>query len=189
MTIKNLFKMSYLVPISAFIVSLCAIIISIIEVRVMDEQKKASVWPITYSSRTTHSVTDIDKSSFFINVTNSGVGPAIIKYVEVKFDGKIIKTWDEMLQNIEKDTELNVSQSVLTNNVILPGEEHHPLEVYGKLADKLNRDTKRIRLKICYCSIYEECWILDESEPRMAGLAIPHKTEQCEIDRKNQFLR
>jgi len=84
---------------------------------------------------------------------------------------------------------LNISQSVLSNNVIFPGEEHHPLEVHGRLADKLNRDTKRIRLKLCYCSIYEECWILDESEARSAGLAIPHKIEQCEINIKNQFLR
>ncbi|MCJ8319014.1 MAG: hypothetical protein MJK12_05245 [Colwellia sp.] len=188
MAIKKIFNISYLLPLSAFIVSLCAIGISIVEVRVMDEQKKASVWPIVFSSRSTHSTQDSEGSSFSININNSGVGPAIIKYAEVQLDDKIMKSWSQVMKNISKNAHESFSQNTLTNNVILPGREFHPFQIEGKLADILNQDPKRIRLKICYCSIYGECWQLDESEPRVAGLATPHKVEQCEVDIKSQFL-
>lgn len=191
MNFKKIFNISYLLPASAFIVSLCAIAISIIEVRVMDEQKKASVWPIVYSSRSTHSPQDTSKSTFTINITNSGVGPALIKYVEVMFDGKIVKHWSEAVNKLKNKINSNstVSLSVLTNSVVLPGRESHPLTIYGPLADVFNSDVKRLRLKVCYCSIYEDCWLLDELEPRTAGLAIPHKVEECEINIKRQFLK
>jgi len=172
-----------LVSLSAFLISLCAILISVLEVRVMNEQKEASVWPRVFVARNT------SHDSFGIVVKNSGVGPAEIKYVEVLVDGKVKKDWLEVFTEIADNKERNVQQSTLTNNVLIPGQSLFPFAVKGDVANIFNNDIKRIRVTLCYCSIYEQCWVLDESIERLAGLAVPHSVDSCEIDIEKQFLK
>lgn len=180
---KKLFKSEYIVPFSAFLVSMCAIIISVLEVRVMNDQKQASVWPRVFTARNTAA------DSFQIVVKNAGVGPAQIKYVEVLVDGKVQKLWSEVYKKIAADNIGGFRQGTLTNNVITPGETIFPMTVNGDGANNFSSDTKRLRIKLCYCSIYEQCWILDESMERTAGLATPEPIEECKIERNRQFLQ
>jgi len=179
----KIFKTQSIVPFSAFLVSMCAIVISVVEVRVMDDQKQASVWPRVFTARSTTS------DSFQVVIKNAGVGPAQIKYVEVLVDGKIQKLWSDVYKNIASDNEKGFRQGVLTNNVITPGETIFPMTVNGEEAISFSRDIKRLRIKLCYCSIYEQCWLLDESVERTAGLATPEPIEECKIDSKRQFLQ
>jgi len=180
---KKIFKVESLVPFSAFLVSICAIVISVVEVRVMDDQKQASVWPRVFTARNT------GPDLFQVMVKNAGVGPAQIKYVEVLVDGKVQKLWSEVYKKITSDDKGGFRQGTLTNNVITPGETIFPLTVNGEGANKFNGNIKRLRIKLCYCSIYEQCWTLDETLERTAGLALPMPVEECKIESERQFLR
>ena len=180
---KKIFKAESIVPFSAFVVSMCAIVISLVEVKVMDEQKQASVWPRVFTARNTAS------DSFQVMVRNAGVGPAQIKYVEVLVDGKAQKSWSEVYKKITSNDKGRFRQGTLTNNVITPGETIFPLTINGEGANKFNADVERLKIKLCYCSIYERCWFLDETTERNAGLATPEPVEECKIENKRQFLR
>jgi len=195
---KKSFKIESLVPLSAFLISLCAIAISVVEVRVMNEQKESSVWPRIFTAK------HIEPGVFKLMVKNSGVGPAQIRYLEVRVNGEIMKSWSEVYEyeepaekSDEKSDEKSgeksgekggLEQSILTNNVILPGELVYPFVVKGKIAEEFSNRKKYIKLKLCYCSIYEKCWVIDESLKRTAGLAVPYPVEACETNSTQQFL-
>lgn len=179
---KKWFKLETLVSFSAFVMSVCAIVISFAEVRMMSEQKEASVWPRLFSARNTSNL------DFVVTVRNSGVGPAQIKSVEVTVDGKPVKNWNEVIGLIDPQTKVAKSQSVLTNLVLVPGETVEAFKLKGDGVDVFNLQRSRLRLKLCYCSIYEKCWVLDESVERNAGLAVPYPVEACKIDKTAQFL-
>ncbi len=148
----------------------------------MVAQKEASVWPRIFVARNT------GHEKFEIMVRNAGVGPALIKNVEVTVDGVIIKNWDDAINRIAPNEMNSRSQSILTNYVLVPGGTIEPIGLKGQVAELFRADTKRVRLKVCYCSIYEKCWVIDESVKRTAGFAIPFEVEVCEIDVARQFL-
>ncbi|NQZ06662.1 MAG: hypothetical protein HRT35_05805 [Algicola sp.] len=149
----------------------------------MEAQKEASVWPRVFVARNT------GDDRFSVVVKNSGVGPALIEHVEVRVDGNIIKTWNDATDIIAPNMSISKGQSILTNYVLLPGETIVPIRLQDEVANLFNVDRKRVRLKICYCSIYEKCWVIDEAVKRTAGFATPYPVETCEIDVELQFLQ
>ncbi|MCJ8271340.1 MAG: hypothetical protein MJK04_18320, partial [Psychrosphaera sp.] len=149
---------------------------------VMEAQKQASVWPRVFLARNT------GEGHFTVVVKNSGVGPALINYVEVRVDGKVIKDWDDAIEIIAPNRPIVKGQSILTNYVLLPGETIVPIILQDEVANLFRLDTKRVRIKICYCSIYDNCWAIDEAAKRTAGFATPYPVEVCKIDVERQFL-
>jgi hypothetical protein len=90
----------------------------------------------------------------------------LIKHVEVRVDGKIIKEWGDAIEIIAPNMSRSKFQSALTNYVLVPGETIEPIRLRGEVANLFSVDTNRVRLKICYCSIYEKYWIIDEAAKR-----------------------
>ena len=175
-------KASTLIAHSAFLVSLCAIGLSIYEVNILEEQKHASVWPRVYAARNT---TDI---SYQVTVRNAGVGPAQIRYVEVMTNKQPIRTWRQGLESVLQKDGFNMSKSTLSNLILLPGDKINPLTVEGDDAVTFYKNKGSFKLKICYCSIYERCWTVDENDLDYAGFPIPKAIEKCPVKSENQFI-
>lgn len=79
---KSTFKADRIVAFAAIVISLCALIVSFYEVRIMRTQQKSSVWPYVQIDQY------YNAERFALNAVNKGVGPTMIKSVILKVDGK-----------------------------------------------------------------------------------------------------
>lgn len=92
--VKKLISLEAIAANFAVILSVCAIGVSIFEVNTNQEKKHAQVWPRVYSFTSTSSSDEI----FSVNIDNRGVGPAIIKYIEVSVDNEYLNDWHSFIQ-------------------------------------------------------------------------------------------
>jgi hypothetical protein len=88
-----------LVSLSAVLLSVCGLFISIYETYLIREQQHASVRPnveVTPSIRS---------KTLKIFVQNTGIGPARIKSASILYQDEVKKNWPALLNSIEYDRE------------------------------------------------------------------------------------
>jgi hypothetical protein len=167
---KNKFwNVEIIVGIMATIVSVCALVVSVTQTRIMREQQYAQVWPnLTYGvwKATTF---DDETASFEFHLNNKGVGPAIIKDAKFLYDGLIYET-DEIDKIFKKmltdSTAVNFTYgSVGKNKVMLSGEDHimwsfDRSKQAGKIVQSIWQSGGKFDLFICYQNIYGQKWIV-----------------------------
>ncbi|MDT0605222.1 hypothetical protein [Thalassotalea castellviae] len=159
-----------IVALSALIIGLVTAFTSIYSAYVDREYARASVWPRLEIFRS------FNGSSFSYGVNNSGTGPALIKYAKVYDGSKYLKHW--------KDIEAfkNIRQSHLSNRTLSPQNSITPVSYKGKDAQKIAEADNSISIELCYCSIYDECWLIDRNNR-------PEEIEACMISEEQQFLQ
>ncbi len=152
----------------ATFVGVCALFVSGYTAYMQRQQVRAAVWPIL----------EFDSSNdpdIHFNLDNKGVGPAIVRHVEVTVDGQPVTNWQQALQKLLGPGQHHYSQSSINGHVLSPGESMQvftPTDAEGKpltvdrsnpLWGKMNKDRKRVAVEICYCSTLGECWTLHAS--------------------------
>ena len=150
-------------------VALLALAVSTYNVVLQRQQIRAQVWPHlswTYSQG----------ELFTIQVSNEGVGPAIVKSVQLSVDKQPVPDWKTALDQLALPMK-QVGFSEIRNAVIPPGQKVTMLTVPNdalsdKIADAFGR---RLVLDICYCSVLDECWDLGGPRPRCPTPAVPFK--------------
>lgn len=151
----------YLVAATALFVSLSTLGVYIYQAKVMKEQQHVSVWP--YVEWGTGNVTD-----FHITVVNKGVGPAIIRKVEMRLDGKVMADNRELITAVlgPEWTLPSLINSSLHDRVLSPGERISPLligDVAAGRAFEAKLRAHTFEYRITYCSVYGDCWVTDGS--------------------------
>lgn len=159
-----------IVALSALLIGLVTAFTSIYSAYVDREYARASVWPRLEIFRS------FDDNSFSYSVSNNGTGPALIKYAKIKDGSKYIKTWKD-IKPFEDTT-----QSHISNRTLSPQNRITPVSYKGDDAKALVKADGSISIELCYCSIYEECWVADRSNR-------PTAVEACFIDNKQMFLQ
>lgn len=117
-------RLNSILTYTAIFISFCAFFVSIYQTQVlkkqteiMQEQQHAAVWPRLFAARASG-----DNTYQFI-IKNDGVGPAIIKYVEISIDGKAYKNWEDIIGSISDQEECTTRKSMISNRVIRSGEK------------------------------------------------------------------
>lgn len=133
------------------------------------QQVRGAVWPILQFDSS--NVPDIH-----FTLANKGVGPAIIRDVIVKADGRPVKNWREALEILLGPGKHGGSESDMSGRMLAAGESMTVLAPFapeGKpisfdesnpLWVKMNKDRARIAVEICYSSTLGECWTLRARE-------------------------
>jgi hypothetical protein len=160
-----------IVALSALLIGLVTAFTSIYSAYVDREYARASVWPRLEIFRSFK-----ENSSFSYGISNNGTGPALIKYAKVQDGSKYIKTWNEI-----KEFQ-NIRQSHISNRTLSPQNSIAPVSYKGEDAKALAKADALISIELCYCSIYEECWVIDRSNR-------PTAVEACFIDKQQMFLQ
>ncbi len=149
----------YLVAATALFVSLSTLAVYIYQAKVMKEQQHVSVWPYLewYSGNV---------SDFHITVKNKGVGPALIRKVEMTLDGKPVNSASELVTAVKGPdwTLPGLINSSVADRVLAPGEEVSPIlipDVKAGRAFEAELSKHKFRLRITYCSVYGDTWITD----------------------------
>jgi hypothetical protein len=153
---------------SAGLVALCALGISFYQAYLTREQQRASVWPRLDLMMTTGG------PAYARMVRNQGLGPALVRSVEVTVDGRPVRRWGEVARlllgdsadaMIARDSTLTFEVNTVTRGLVIqPGTTVYHLRVENSpIVRRVERAAaRRLRTRVCYCSLYNDCWAVRE---------------------------
>ena len=153
---KKILDTGLLVGLCAIFISVATLAVYIYQARIMQSQQHASVWPYVEWG-----TSNIDR--FYLEVYNKGIGPALIKNVTFKIDGKSTNELNELFDMIlgHNREKFSIITSYSIGRVMAPGESFKIFDIPNKLhAHKVDSaiSAHEMELEICYCSIYNDCW-------------------------------
>ena len=144
--------------ISAVFIGVCAIGISLYETSLIRQAQKGSVWPALGGGYS------YNQDGFSYLLENAGVGPAIIEYILVEVDDEPIETWTEYFDKLNVD----IGSYLLTQasgRIISPQSQVDILVIPPQEdIDQIANEQSRVNVEICYCSVYDDCWIVNMKE-------------------------
>ena len=154
----------------AIFISCLALVVSIVQTRILQKQSHAAVWPrigVLHSYGPEH---------YKVAVVNQGVGPAIISAIEYQYEDttltrlvglvKHILREDTKKQNLKESPSIKLGYAeILKGRVIKPSESIEIYEAKDSLTVRLASEYfDNMDIKIDYCSIYETCWSFKDDE-------------------------
>ena len=141
--------------VTAIFVSFCALAVSVYQSIILRNQQYASVWPYIEPS------VKYSNHSFEFFIQNKGTGPAIIKDVSLSLDGKEMDDYQQFIKDLLREERYrSISIASAENSVISANEELQMLgaELPDSLTISISDFTSRASVKVCYCSIFGDCW-------------------------------
>lgn len=174
----------------ATLVGVCALLVSAYTAYIQKQQVRAQVLPILEYSTS-------NEPFIRFTIANKGVGPALIRHVMVKADGKVETGWREVLHALTGPEKHGYWQSTFSGRTVSAGESIDVLVPWGasgplKLADhdplyeKLNDARSRLSIEVCYCSTLGDCWTLKAGS---AETDTTVETRRCPAKSDSTFLQ
>lgn len=169
--------LEFAVAIAALVTSVTSIWLSLSQGDDMARLVQAQSWPyLEYESSNTanNGAPELD-----IMVRNAGVGPAKVESFSISYDGKPVKGWAALIAAccVPQDTPRNpLDLPALTDNRMISSKLisrvlrasdsvtllHLPkTEANAALWTRLDDVRFKLALSVCYCSVFDECWISD----------------------------
>jgi Co/Zn/Cd efflux system component len=153
---RSLLEPGMLTAMAAIVIGVTALVVSVIQVRLMHAHQHASVWPrleIMPSYSPDHGLS--------LDVVNRGIGPAVIGHVRVTVDDAPVARWSEYFARLAPDSvPRDVTYSTISGRVLVPGQQIRALHLHRhEEAAPILRAANRSRIEICYCSVFDRCWI------------------------------
>lgn len=147
--------------IMAIVVGVAALFISWDQGKVMREEVRASVWPALQLDGFV-SVSG-GQMSMGLNIQNAGVGPALIKTIQLRHRGVLVRDLDELAALFPDGA--GRSSSTLSGRILAAGDVVRPFEF--RFPVEGNPDAVAVMAEVaddwvvdvCYCSAMDQCWI------------------------------
>ena len=103
-----------------------------------------------------------------LRVMNDGVGPAKVESFEVWWGDRPLANPEELLkaccsEGDGKPPMVGVSEALISPRILRAGQSESFLSVELKpdntaLWQRLNVERLNLKFRICYCSVFDECW-------------------------------
>lgn len=160
---------------SAIFVSVVTLIVAIGHGRTMERMADANMrmveansWPFIDFS--THDRSDKGGDEVRLVLTNEGIGPARIETFELWWRGKAMSSPMQLLKACcisdfgTQSAGPTIGLGLASPRILRAGEHVDFLSIEltapGRQAyEKFNTERDYIRTRICYCSVFDECWI------------------------------
>ncbi len=169
----------------AMIVSFASLYLAIHHGHVMQQMAEANARMVTATSwpRVSYSSSNVDEhgqpSLIRFTLTNKGIGPASVDGMEVNYDGKPVKSVNALLKECcgtgGGSPGLVSRLSTVNGEILRPGEEKHFLHINksddAALWARVNELPTKISVKVCYCSVFDECWVTSSTTNKAAKVA------------------
>lgn len=171
---KKSFNADRIVAFTAILISVCALVVSFYEVRIMRTQQQASVWPYIVLGQ------NYNSEGFTLMAMNKGIGPAKVESLVLKIDGEPLDSLNELFVKTvgpgHKFSYDNYSVHGINQTVLEPGYDKHLLRLPWipdtyKLIDQLDR----VEMEVVYSSILGACW----------SMTFEKSPEPCECPKKD----
>lgn len=173
------------IGVSAVAISLISLLLAIGNGNAMQRLVEANSWPfvsIGVSNRD-----EQDKKVLRFVAQNKGIGPAKIQTLEVFYDGKSMPDAHTLIHTIlgpeAAGAHVPFGGSAFVGDVLSSKETVLVLSVQDKTIarsnlEKLAAEARNIGFKVCYCSVFNECWVSDRTG---AALSPPLAVKSCPI--------
>ena len=144
------------------------------QTRLMQSQSRASVWPYVSIG---YAINDEgERRGYTWQIGNDGVGPARIESVVMTLDGKPVHRWRELFRALFGDVAVPATYSQIYGRVLPPSTNRETTIDALHLTDMAQAKAffaaqDRIDMTICYCSVYDDCWIARKQEPNVQPAA------------------
>ena len=167
---------------SALILSITSILISIQNDHAMHNLVTANSWP--YLEMDNSNVMD-NASVIHFDVKNAGIGPALIEKFVVTYDGHAVQDVQDLLaqccgiQSQDQSRKLNIYVDAVSGRV-LPARDSIAFFELSKanenldVWEKLNAVRFKVGMSVCYSSVFGEHWITT------FGNVKPRSVESCD---------
>lgn len=148
-----------LLSVAGALIAILALFATLRESNEVRRQTAAAVWPYVQVR-----MADFDtgeEAALSLSFTNTGVGPAKVRALNMRIDGEPVASWDALLARLEQPADSPYGRDFINHRVLAPGEtvqvfttRHPPL--VRALQSAIRREGTV--LSLCYCSIFDECW-------------------------------
>jgi hypothetical protein len=173
-----------LITLPTLVISIALAYFSFVQADSSPKMQRTETWPYV-SYGTDNSLPEVMNEISF-SLSDDGVGPARLNEMEFLYNGRPMR---EPLEYIRLccGAEAKASTKNLTfttdrvDGVLRPGEKRNFIKLAktdqnAALWDKLNDERWKVVVRTCYCSIFDDCWVLDS---RKSG---PDEVEACPAD-------
>lgn len=175
-----------LIALSAVLISVCGLFISLYEASLMRQEQRAEVWP-----RVSLGFTINDSLVTFV-AENAGVGPARVQAAWIQYEDTTLANWSELVVRTSTGpVSLKQNINLLNGRVLSPGKRSE----IARLAFRDPRHAVSLarsvfggvtNIRTCYCSVYDECWtatLQDGLPPSgQVGLGLSTKSTRSTTD-------
>jgi len=178
------FRLDFFIAIAALLVSALTAGTLIYQTHVIGNQFAATIWPYLSVGTTYNS------SGETIDVTNDGLGPALVRSAQLTVDGAPVHSWNDYLGVLATDPEFQPifrrtraateagkgngatlsMRSIGPSSTLRPGESDTLLNFL--LAERLPPQLMRkhsLSIDLCYCSLNGSCWTLHSTPGRISS--------------------
>lgn len=151
----------------AALIGFLALLVSAYTAYVQRQQVRAQVWP--------HIELAWSDTRQALLAINKGVGPAIVRSVQVQVGGHARKDWRQVLASLGVPVDsTDFHQSTLDGSVLAPDETLVVLQIpdraqYLRFATPARR---RMRIDACFCSTLGDCWHTGLGDHHDAGARV-----------------
>lgn len=172
---------------SALLISLCALFVSISQVKLMQKQMHLSVMPridISFSGNSSENLN--------ISITNCGLGPAEILATKIEYDSVTVGSWEELFQLINKEKlELeSFTASKLKDRMLVPMQIFPILTTNGDNFHKLiDSNKEKIKITIFYKSLYNDYFEVCRENLGVSSSITNKNVDHCSFSEKESFQR
>lgn len=182
------FRLDFFIAIGALVISALTAAALVYQTRVIADQYAATIWP--YLSVSTTYSSNGEK----IEISNDGVGPAIIQSAQLSVDGKNVQSWNDYFRALLSEPEVRTllahlvkvrhfptisSSSVGISTTIRPGDSHTLLAIsYPESLSMQALLQHKLALDFCYCSLNGSCWTL-HATPAVQSRDTPQSVSHC----------
>ena len=154
-----------LLAFSAVFLSLAALVVAIFQTAILREQQRASAWPHLQLG-----VAMLD-GEYSMTLFNNGVGPAIVREVEIDFDGRAYESLKQVFDDaIRRETQIDTLDyghyyaDIVAGDVLAIQQEMTLFRVVNAppAADVVSEALAdpRLRLAVRYADVYGNEWLL-----------------------------
>ena len=181
---------------TALVTSICSIVIAIHHGHTMEKLVQANSIPYLTGGFST--ATTEGEQVLSLDFLNRGVGPAHERSLRVKVDGQYVRSLDELVaKSLPPDQAAEVDKArkdrtlqILKNNVhtrFVPGSGEQLVFRITRNAenarywDMLEKGADKWDVEYCYCSVFDDCWVVRGVWSEPAPIA------ECTRDEPHEF--
>ncbi|MFM7856068.1 MAG: hypothetical protein ACKO96_30145 [Flammeovirgaceae bacterium] len=144
------------IGVMAIIINIITVSVYMYQARIMQEQQHASAWPYL------EWLPSFNEETYFIEISNNGIGPAIINNVDINWNGKHFTDIDSVFQHAFGTSYFPHITSTVLNRVLPAGKSIRLVQVNdAKWANKVFAEFRKstFSMNLCYASIYGDTWL------------------------------
>ncbi len=182
------FRLDFFIAIAAVVISAVTAAALIYQTRVIGDQFAATIWPYLSVGET------YDVNGETIEVSNDGVGPALVRSAQLSVDGRAVAAWNDYFKVLTRDPALRGlflrtqaavlagradngtmrMSSIGPSSTLRPGESQTLLKISLPFRVPLGALVRHsVTLDLCYCSLNGSCWTLHANPGQISSDPAP----------------